>query len=171
MDLRPLGEPRRQPTAAALDSAQVAGPGAARPEGRPKTLAAATASWIARPMPTPPRAKRGGSPVRGHRQARAVSTSPVASALIRSAERRAPPRLVGAGRQGASWSRREMLDALVEAFDENGAWPSGKSWERTTAKHPARRTYVQLFGSWATATAAAEAQLTKREDVGRPRPK
>jgi len=55
-----------------------------------------------------------------------------------------------------------MLDALVEAFDENGAWPSGKSWERTTAKHPARRTYVQLFGSWATATAAAEAQLTKR---------
>ena len=73
----------------------------------------------------------------------------------------------GAGQQGSSWSRREMLEALIEAFDENGAWPSGKSWERTTGKHPARRTYVRLFGSWATATAVAEAELTKHGDVGR----
>ncbi len=72
----------------------------------------------------------------------------------------------GAGRQDSSWSRREMLDALIEAFDENGAWPSGRSWERATAKHPARRTYVRLFGSWARVVDAAAAEVLGRRGGG-----
>jgi hypothetical protein len=72
----------------------------------------------------------------------------------------------GAGRQGSSWSRREMLEALIEAFAENGAWPSGRSWERTSAMHPARRTYVRLFGSWRRAVDAAAAEVVERRGVG-----
>jgi len=72
----------------------------------------------------------------------------------------------GAGRQGSSWSRREMLEALIEAFDENGAWPSGRSWERATAAHPARRTYVRLFGSWRRAVDGAAAEVVERRGVG-----
>ncbi len=38
-----------------------------------------------------------------------------------------------------------MIEALLEARAETGAWPSGDAWEAATAKHPARRTYVRLF--------------------------
>src|SRR5262245_57204399 len=61
-----------------------------------------------------------------------------------------------AGRQGTPWSRREMIEALLEARAETGAWPSGYMWEAATAKRPARRTYVRLFGSWVAAIEAAE---------------
>ena len=42
-----------------------------------------------------------------------------------------------------TWPRLAMIEALLEAHAENGAWPSGKSWERMTAEHPVRRTYVR----------------------------
>jgi hypothetical protein len=71
----------------------------------------------------------------------------------------------GAARRGA-WRRpeslaaapAEMVDALIEPYAESGAWPSGRSWERAAARHPARRTYVRLCGSWPAAVAAAEAE-------------
>jgi hypothetical protein len=43
-----------------------------------------------------------------------------------------------------------MVEALIEAYDESGAWPADRNWERATAKHPARRTHVRVFGSWPT---------------------
>ena len=55
-----------------------------------------------------------------------------------------------------TWLRRAMIQALLKAHAENSAWPSEKSWERTTAEHPARRTYVRRFGSWAAAVGEAE---------------
>jgi hypothetical protein len=61
-----------------------------------------------------------------------------------------------AGWQASSLPRREMVKALIEAYDESGAWPSGRSWERAAARHPARRTCVRLFVPWPAAVAAAE---------------
>ena len=57
-----------------------------------------------------------------------------------------------------TWPRRAMIQALLKAHAENGAWPSGKSWEVMTAEHPARRTYVRRFGSWAAAVREAESE-------------
>lgn len=51
-----------------------------------------------------------------------------------------------------------MIEALLKAYAQNGAWPSGKNWERTTVEHPARRNYVRLFGSWAAAVREAESE-------------
>jgi hypothetical protein len=42
-----------------------------------------------------------------------------------------------------------MVEALIEAYDESGAWPADRNWERATAKHPPR-THVRVFGSWPT---------------------
>jgi hypothetical protein len=67
-----------------------------------------------------------------------------------------------AGRPGTPWSRQEMIEALLVTRAETGAWPSGYAWEAATAQHPARRTYVRLFGSWAAAIAAAEAEVVAR---------
>jgi hypothetical protein len=53
---------------------------------------------------------------------------------------------------------------MVEAYDEVEAWEPGRSWERATAKHPARRTYVRLLGSWLAAVAAAEVEVVGRPD-------
>ncbi len=72
----------------------------------------------------------------------------------------------GAGRKGSAWSRREMIEALIKAYDENEAWPSGRSWERIAAKHPARRIYVRLFGSWSGAIDAAAAEVVRRPGGG-----
>jgi hypothetical protein len=66
-----------------------------------------------------------------------------------------------AGRPGPWWSRSKMIKALLEARVETGGWPSGYAWEAATAEHPARRTYVRLFGSWASAIAAAEAAAVR----------
>jgi hypothetical protein len=67
--------------------------------------------------------------------ARRFGRSSVAREALGDVERRA-------GRQASSWSRRE----ITEAYDESGAWPSGRSWERAAARHPARRTGGRLFG-------------------------
>ena len=56
-----------------------------------------------------------------------------------------------------AWSRAAMIEALLKAHAQNGAWPSGKNWERTTVEHPAGRTYG-LFGSGAAAVREAESE-------------
>src|SRR5262249_48738915 len=61
-------------------------------------------------------------------------------------------------RRTNTWPRRAMIQALLEAHAKNGAWPSGKGWEQMTAEHPARRTYVRRFGSWAAAVREAESE-------------
>jgi hypothetical protein len=67
-----------------------------------------------------------------------------------------------AGWQASSLPRREMVKALIEAYDERRAWPSGRSWERAAARHAVRWTYIRLFGSWPAAVAAAEAAVVRR---------
>jgi hypothetical protein len=65
-------------------------------------------------------------------------------------------------RHASSWSQWETVEALIEAYAESAAWPSGRSWERAAARHPARRSYIRLFGSWPPAAAAAEAEVVRR---------
>jgi hypothetical protein len=40
----------------------------------------------------------------------------------------------------------------------------GYAWEAATDTHPARRTYVRVFGSWASAVAATEAAASGRHE-------
>jgi HNH endonuclease len=54
------------------------------------------------------------------------------------------------------WSCEEMLEALMAAHRVEGRWPLAREWEAATEEHPARRTYVRRFGSWAAAIEAAD---------------
>jgi Homing endonuclease associated repeat len=63
-----------------------------------------------------------------------------------------------------------MIEALIAAYEETGGWPSSTGWARATAKHPASRTYIRLFGSWPAAIAAAEAVMMHGRGLGRPLP-
>jgi hypothetical protein len=50
---------------------------------------------------------------------------------------------------------RNLLSALEAARQELGRWPGGREWERASAAHAARRTYVRRFGTWENACQAA----------------
>jgi hypothetical protein len=127
-------------------------------------VVAAIRSWYAR-HGRPPSQVEWDAMVPEQPSARMIARRSGWSLVLREALADDEP---GAGRQGSSWSRQEIIEALIEAFAETGVWPSGRSWARATAKHPASRTYVRLFGSWPAAIAAAEADLWRRA-VGRSR--
>ena len=60
-----------------------------------------------------------------------------------------------AGQPGLEWSDHEMVQALVAAYQRDGAWPSGASWMQAASGHPSSRTYVRRFGSWSNGVEAA----------------
>jgi hypothetical protein len=129
-------------------------------------VVAAIRSWYAR-NGRPPSQVEWDAVIPEQPSARTIARRSGWSSLLREALADDEP---GAGRQGSSWSRREMIEALIETFEETGVWPSGRSWARATAKHPASRTYVRLFGSWPAAIATAEADMRRRQAVDRPWP-
>lgn len=53
------------------------------------------------------------------------------------------------------WSDREIVEALCDARDRVGCWPTFEEWRHTTQEHPASATVVRRFGSWRAAIAAA----------------